>query len=136
MGCWGFGNFENDDALDWLGDLRDGAGFGAVDHTLRGGCNGAYIAAREASKSLAAAEVVAALQGRPAGDLPVEVARWVAENRGQDASGYRETALNQVRAILSGHSELRERWESNEADFPFWKATLESLLARLETAGH
>ena len=92
MGCWGVGNFENDDALDWLGDLQDGAGFGAVERVLGARLNGACIEAPEASESLAASEVVAALLGRPSGDLPVEVARWVAENRGQNASALQENA--------------------------------------------
>ncbi len=135
MGCWGVGNFQNDDALDWLGDLQDGLGFGAVERVLNARLNVAYIEAPDASESLAASEVVAALLGRPSGDLPVDVARWVSENRGQDASTYRETALHNVRAILSGNSELRDRWKENEADYPFWKATQESLIARLEAAG-
>lgn len=136
MGCWGFGNFQNDDALDWVGELQNGAGFGAVTRVLQAELNGAYIEAPDASESLAASEVVAALLGRPSADLPVEVARWVAENRGQDAAPYRERALNHLRAILSGHSELRELWKQSESDYPFWKATVESLIARLEATGH
>lgn len=136
MGCWGRGNFENDDALDWLGELQEGAGIGAIERVLNTRLNGAYIETPEAYETLAASEVVAALLGRPSNNLPVDVARWVAENRGHNAAPFREHALHNVRAILSGNSELRDLWKENEADFPFWKAALESLIARLESAGH
>ena len=134
MGCWGIGNFDNDHAREWAVDLRGGAGFDAVARVLYAELNGARIGVPAAAVSLAAAEVVAALLGRPSRDLPVEVARWVAENRGQPASEYRSTALNHVRAVLSGHSDLRAMWAAKESEYPFWKATVESLIARLEVS--
>lgn len=61
------------------------------------------------------------------------MARWVAEHRGLDEP-YRETALDRVRAVLGKNSELRELWENNTEDYPFWKATVEALIARLSSA--
>lgn len=135
MGYWGTGNFDNDDAMDWVEELQHGAGLDAMTRVLCASPGGACIEAPDASRSLAAAEVVAALLGRPASDLPVEVARWVSENRGHDARALREAALHHVRAIVSDNSELRELVEENEAEYPFWKARQESLIARLEAAG-
>lgn len=74
---------------------------------------------------------MAALLGKPSSELPVEVARWVSENRGLEALPYRESTLNHARAVLSGNSELRELWQENEAEYPFWKARVEALIARL-----
>ncbi len=134
MGCWGIGNFDNDDALDWASNLGESLGLDPVDRVLRAPCNGEYLEAPEASEALAAAEVVAALLGHPASDLPVNLARWIAEHRGLDARPYREVALLRVRAVLDENSELRELWEENDEDFPFWKATVEALIARLSSS--
>lgn len=135
MGCWGIGNFDNDDAMDWACELSEGTGFRPVDRVLLAPCNVEYLDAPEACEALAAAEVVAALLGHPASDLPVDVARWVAEHRWIDARPYREVALLHVRAVLGNNSELRALFAEGEADFPFWKATVEALIARLSSAG-
>jgi len=135
MGCWGIGNFDNDDALDWASNLGESLGLDPVDRVLRAPCNGEYLEAPDACEALAAAEVVAALLGHPAGDLPVDVARWIAEHRGLNARPYRDAALAHVRATLGNNSELRALWAENEPDFPFWKATVEALIARLSSAG-
>lgn len=135
MGCWGTGTFENDDAMDWAFDLSECFGLDQVDRVLRPARDGDYLEAPDACEALAAAEIVAALLGRPASDLPVDVARWIAEHRGLDARPYREAALAHARATLGGNSELRELWAQNEPDFPFWKATVEALIARLSSAG-
>lgn len=134
MGCWGIGTFENDHAADWVWCLEESDGLAVVERALGAPSNGAYIEAPEACEALAAAEVVAALLGHPAADLSVEVARWVAEHRGLDARPLRDAALTQVRAVLGDNSELRELWKENEEDFPFWKATVEALIARLSSA--
>ena len=134
MGCWGTGTFENDHAANWAWTLEESDGLGAVSSVLCASRNGDYIEANDASVALAAAEVIAALLGKPSAELPVDIARWVAEHRGLDARPYREAALNHARAILGSHSELRELWAANETDFPFWKATVEALIARLSSA--
>ena len=133
MGCWGIGTFENDHAADWVWSLEESDGLAVVERALGAPSRGGYLEAPEACEALAAAEVVAALLGHPAADLSVEVARWVAEHRGLDARPVRDAALTHVRAVLGENSELRELWEENEADFPFWKATVEALIARLSS---
>jgi hypothetical protein len=134
MGCWGVGTFENDDASDWIWTLEESDGLAVVERALAAPSSGACVETPEAREALAAAEVVAALLGHPASDLPVDVARWVAEHRGLDARALRDAALRRVRAVLGNDSELRARWEENEDEFPFWKATLEALIARLSSA--
>lgn len=75
MGAWGFQAFENDDALDWLEELEAG-GVEAVRHGLNAVVDG-YIDAPDGSVAVAAAEITAAAQGNPHGDLPEDVATWV-----------------------------------------------------------
>jgi len=134
MGCWGTGTFENDHAADWAWSLEENDGLAVVERALGAPSNGGFFDAPEAREVLAAAEVIAALLGHPAADLSVEVARWVAEHRGLDARPLRDAALSRVRAVLGNDSELRELSEENEEDFPFWKATVEALIARLSSA--
>jgi len=131
MGCWGIGSFENDGAMDWVGELERTQDLAAVARVLCTPRNGEYVEVDEGSASLAAAEVVAALLGKPSSELPLEVARWISEHRGLEAGTYRENALSHARAILSGNSELRALWEQDESEFPFWKARVEALIARL-----
>lgn len=75
MGAWAHESFENDDAMDWVGDLLKSDGTGsiavALDQVLAVGDD--YLEAPDASMGLAAAQVVAALMGKPAAKLPEEV---------------------------------------------------------------
>jgi hypothetical protein len=68
MGAWGFQAFENDDALDWLEELEVG-GAEVVRQGLNAVADG-YIEAPDGSVAVAAAEITAAAQGIPHGDLP------------------------------------------------------------------
>ena len=76
MGCWGIGTFENDDAADWVWSLEERDGRAVLEHALAAPSDGGYFEASKACETLVAAEVVAALLGHPATDLPLEVARW------------------------------------------------------------
>ena len=75
MGAWGYLPFENDDALDWLEDLEAG-GADVVRKALAKAAD-RYVQAPEGAIALAAAEVAAASQGNPLGDLPENVTDWV-----------------------------------------------------------
>jgi len=79
VGAWGTGAFENDTALDWLFELRHSIDLVLLKASLDTVVGGdqAYIDADLGSTGLAAAEVVAALGGQPATDLPQEVRDWV-----------------------------------------------------------
>jgi hypothetical protein len=134
MRAWGPGSFENDDALDWLGELAasdDGAGalFWAFEAVVDGV---GYAEAAEASAALAAAEMVAALHGRPAAELPEDAAAWIRANAGavsDEALPLARAAVERVRRS----SELRDLWD--EADPAPWYAAVNDLLERLATAG-
>lgn len=128
MGAWGAGSFDNDDALDWLDALEE-RGRLAIEDALRAAAEAgeSYLEAPEASIAVAAAEVAAALHGRPAADLPGEVEAWVKLNPAPGAD-LRELARAAVRRVRQ-ESELRELWE--ETDPADWYAALDDLLRRL-----
>jgi len=115
MGAWGNGIFENDDAADWVGDLEEGGDASFLRSTLdavAGTTSSAYVDAGEASCALAAAEVVAACAGAPAGDLPEEVTAWVADHLEAATPELVQQARAAVARMLAG-SELLELWSED-----------------------
>jgi hypothetical protein len=134
MGAWGHRAFENDDAADWGASLehRDGrqrisAAFAAV---LKADEDDDYLDAPAASQAIAAAEVVAALAGKPSASLPSDVSEWIAANKLPNR-GLIEVAKRVVSRVLD-NSELKELWAEGGADYAkSWQTELQDLLDRL-----
>lgn len=127
MGAWGLGSFENDTALDWVGDLMETRGLSVLKKALDI-TPGQSLDADEGSEAIAAAEIVAALIGRGRGELPEGVAEWMATVAPAEAQALRGQALQALDAVLSEESELRELWAETE-DFEAWKGDVEALKA-------
>ena len=133
MGAWGAGTFENDDALDWIAELEQSGGLSAVRTALGQAADPAdeYLEAPTCNAALAAAEVVAALHGAPAPDLPEEVERWVQAQQ----LGVADNLLRVAREVVERvgrQGELRELWEEAEPDdFNAWQRSLADLRSRL-----
>lgn len=131
MGAWGPGSFENDDALDWLADLVDGGGMDVVQGAFDMVVDGEYLEAPEAASALAAAEVVAALAGRPVDDLPEDAAEWVAAKARHPG----DRLVRRARAVVQrvrADSELKELWEEDGEVPTEWHAAVDDLLRRLD----
>jgi len=130
MGAWGVGAFENDDASDWVYQLEEAGDFGLLRETLAAATDpDGYLEAPACSEALAAAEVVAALAGRAAPDLPEEVRTWVRAHRAgvpADLAGLSVRALDQVAA----DSELKELWAESD-EHGVWVDRLQELRSRL-----
>lgn len=130
MGAWSHGSFGNDDALDWLGELENADGVEPIAEAFEAVLEAEdYLEAPEASMGLAAAEVVAALRGRPADKLPEEVTAWVAGKKPPKPALVKK-AQRVVKRILKD-SELKELWAESE-DSGKWQQEVESLLRRLQ----
>lgn len=127
MGAWGAGTFDNDDALDWLDDLVDGADDAIRDALESTGAE--PLEAPDASSALAAAEVVAAALGRPAADLPGEVSDWLQASDARSAAALAPLARQAVERVRA-NSELKDLWE--ESDPAKWTAAVDDLRKRLE----
>lgn len=133
MGAWGTGAFDNDDALDWLVRLEDG-GVEVVRQALAGvlSATPGYFERDVGASAIAAAEVVAALRGRPHRDLPPVLTAWVTahgeaaadEQLSCDAQRALDVAANPV------VSEFAELWDETP-DAAAWTITLADLRARL-----
>lgn len=131
MGAWGAGSFDNDDAMDWIIGLSDGAGDSVVREALVpvASPNEGYLQAPDCSIAIAAAEAVAAARGHPNPALPDEVAGWVAKkpSLATDLTVLAKAAVERI----ARDSELKELWdESDSADT--WRAAMSDLRKRLD----
>ena len=132
-GAWGFGSFENDDALDWVADLEQAPGSQLLASTLRRvDAKAKYIEAPECSLAIAAAEVVAAAHGHPAKALPPEVTAWIQRVRPKVGADLLAMARSAVETCRGGkNSELRDLWQESP-DAKAWSDDTANLLTRLK----
>lgn len=129
MGAWGHGNFDNDDAQDWLFELTE-----STDNDLLEAAVGAidtdeYLEAPECSVALAAAEIIAAIHLRADDNLPEEVRAWLEEND-IDVTMEQISAAAVAVAKVRSDSELKELWEESDA-CDEWLALVADLEANL-----
>lgn len=131
MGTWGVGSFENDDAMDWSYELHNGNDLSPILTVFSNISEGAYLEAPDCSNALAAAEVVAALKGKPSKNLPDEIATWISFNK---PSVNNEIITNAKKIVtqIKQSSELKELWEESE-DLAKWENTVNDLILRLES---
>lgn len=129
MGTWGSGPFENDHAADWVQDLEDADDLALALDALERVRGSQYVDADDASTAIAAAEVVAAVGGRPHADLPEDVRRWVATSDITVNPEHSEEAAAAVARIRGEDSELAELWA--EDDPSAWHGHMEDLADRL-----
>lgn len=131
MGAWGAGSFENDDAGDWVWELEeaDDSQFlrAALERVTQIGDG--YLEAPLCTQAQAAAEVVAALLGRPVAQLPEEARAWVEAHSGRHEKSLAPIALEALKRIRS-RSELQELWDESGADE--WHTVLDDLERRLK----
>ena len=108
MGAWSHEPFGNDDAGDWLSELVQSKDLSIVEAGLNAVTDDAeeYLQAPQCSTALAAAEVVAALLGRPSTSLPAEAVGWTS-GRSRPSASLVAKAKRVVSAVLET-SELQE----------------------------
>lgn len=108
MGAWGAGCFENDTALDFAATIE------SVDDVVATFASepGEKVDADTACMILVAGECVAAMLGRPADDLPEDLADRLT-GFGKPDAALLETARNRVSRAIS-HSELSELWAESD----------------------
>ena len=133
-GAWDVGPFENDDALDWVWELESSSDLSAIEAALRAGANNdSYIEAPTGSAAIAAAEVVAALLGKPHPQLPDEVKSWVSKNsmlKGDKLVGLATEVIESVQD--PANSELAQLWSESGEFFGEWESSLSDLQQRLQ----
>jgi hypothetical protein len=133
MGAWGPRSFENDNAMDWLGELADTGDLTPIESALDlPPASADYVEGPECEAAVAAAEVVAALDGRPGDDLPEEVVNF-SRGRPPPTPELLTSAKTAIRRVLD-ESELLDIWKESE-EFESWRASMADLQNRLNRAG-
>jgi len=129
MGTWGYRTFENDAAMDWLGDLTDSEGIAFLERSLlpKDDVEGAAMDADEAVEIAAASEIVYGLLNGPREGLPEESLDWLRDNEHVEAAVLKPVCERQLGRVLGDESDLRQLWEENKAEYPKWKANVEAL---------
>jgi Domain of unknown function (DUF4259) len=131
MGAWGYGSFDNDDAIDFLSELMGRKAIApiraAVDAVLRP-ANG-YLDVEVGNAAVAAAEVLVALSGKPSRSVPVGVREW-ARGKPHPSASLKKKARAALDRILGGKSELHDLWKESK-DFAKWKVRVKKLNRRL-----
>lgn len=131
MGAWGHKSFENDSALDWLGDVADGdpSTVGDALDAVAEAAPDDDLEVDDASAALAAAELVAAALGKGDDRLNSSALTWLADHRAAAATIGATRARRAVERVLES-SELRELWDENGSDTD-WHRDVRELIQRL-----
>ncbi len=138
MGAWGIGNFDNDDAADWIYDLEKSKSKTLLHKTLATVTDSEYPEAPECCEALAAAEVILAGLTGDGSNLPEEARKWLAaktglivrKSKGFDSADAQQacTAVKQI-VVNSELADLFGETEDGEA----WQRAQEQLAKRLES---
>jgi hypothetical protein len=134
MGAWSHESFGNDDACDWAGDLQEGDDLAPVDAAFDAvlAVGDDYLEAPEASAAIAAAEVVARLQGhfgvRDAYSESLD--QWIERLGIAPPPALAAKARQVLDRILAEPSELLELWEES-GEPGEWRAAVVDLKGRI-----
>lgn len=131
MGAWGTRNFENDGSQDWIFDLMDNKDAGMVSDTLaRVLNNDENLEISDCEEALAAAEVVAALAGKPSEDFPEDPLEQLDVLNIIVTSALRQQAIATVQKIQTA-SEMKAQWD-DQGQIDAWNGVLNNLVQRLK----
>jgi hypothetical protein len=129
MGAWGHRSFDNDSALDWLGELSGIAKLRRAFTTVTQAEPKQYIDVDDASAAIAAAELIAAARGHTMKGLPDTAADWLADHANKVTT--RDAQLARAAIVrVQKSSELQELWAENGVKNP-WQREIAKLLERL-----
>jgi hypothetical protein len=142
MGAWGFNNFENDAAADFVWDVKESAsGVIKIIHTITESATKPLIE-EEAEETLAAIEYIAAAKGNPSEDLTEEAKEFVADNllhfKQYLVPGFKDEDFDVVDISLKAisrirdSSELTEQWKESD-DYENWLSVLRDLERRVKS---
>jgi hypothetical protein len=144
MSVWGPGPFENDDAVDWLADLKEEPGLDLLvdalseiaDYTHVG-----YIEVPQACEAIAAAEILVQLLDKSRRTNAIDAPAW--SNLEIELSGKSQTEIRRfvghATAALDrifhdpDDSELLQVWQEGRVESASWTVAMQDLLGHLKT---
>lgn len=130
-GAWGEGPFDNDDAQDWLIECSKGAGSTSMVQAIDGALRGGYVEADAGAVAVAAAAVIASVDGLGPPKPSAEAATCLAKARVADAQALVPRARQALERVANPKlSELAQLWA--EAKPNKWAADVAALSKRLK----
>ena len=135
MGAWDTDAFGNDTACDWAYSLEGSGDLSLVESTIdRVLATGSdYLEAPEAEEALAAAEVIARLQGnwgiRNVYSEPVDT--WVQRTQLKPSPNLVRKAHAAIDRMVNSPSELLELWEDSE-EVEAWIQSVSDIKSRIK----
>ncbi|WP_283133165.1 DUF4259 domain-containing protein [Rhizohabitans arisaemae] len=123
MGAWGYGPFDNDGALDGLGNLNGSTDLERdMSAVMEAALKDDYVEGPEMSEAIAVACLIAA-QYLPAEENP-NAAKWLADNPFEVTDDLRDLAHSTFeRALDPQDNELYDLWEEG-GSLDEWRAEL------------
>jgi hypothetical protein len=135
MGAWDHTTFGNDGACDWAGSLSAYEDLSFVEDTLDRTVDVGeeYLESDESVEAIAAAEVIARLQGRYGvrNTYTESVDEWVAAHPQAVPPELAKKAHAALGRILTEPSELLALWQESD-HFELWKQTIADLRSRIQ----
>lgn len=128
MGAWGERPFQNDSALDWLGELDEVEDLRATLASVAEADD--YVEVDDGSAAIAAAEIVAAARDGKLDRLTGDARAWLSRHAKQFADSDRALAVRAVERVLGPDSELADLWDEGGTDNE-WRRDVAGLVARL-----
>ena len=133
--AWGAGIFPDDLASDFAAEIARSEGIDIVCRALdRAEQVRGHLLYESAVYALIAAEVLAALGGRPTAALPRELEEWVAGQSGQAIPRALWSTSRLAIERVKEDSEIAELW-ARSSELDRWIAKVDDLLDRLTQAG-
>ncbi|MFM9380800.1 DUF4259 domain-containing protein [Pseudomonas sp. UV AK001] len=132
MGTWSIHAFGNDEAADFAIELSESSDFDLIQSALEDVIVAdEYLEAPEADRGIAAAAVLALLNGQEIPGAPDEaISTWVKSQTTKPGSALLTKAQMVIERVLSENSELAELWiESDE--YESWQDGLRLIKASL-----
>jgi hypothetical protein len=121
--------------MDWVLDELESRAAGVLSRALQSVADSEpdeYIYAPAGEIALAAAEVVAALNGYPAPDLPWQAHVYIGRPATESLEGLKSMAIFAVNRTLAANSELEEAYREAPAEAAAdWRLSTDDLLRRL-----
>ena len=129
--AWGAGLFQDDLATDFANQIVDG-GVAVLHRTFDDATRViGHLLYEPAVRTLIAAEVLAALGGRPTKALPPELQDWVSGRHGEAIPEALWPLSRIAVERVKDDSEISELW-ARSSEFARWIDKVEDLLGRLE----
>ena len=132
MGAWGTGNFDNDTACDWAGELKESSGLILIEKNIDSVFEDDYVDSDVGCEGLAAIDTLARLNGQigEKNSHTEVVDNWVARQPKKPSPEIIQKSVKALDRIVSESSALYELWEVSKC-FSAWKLEMKYLRQRL-----